>query len=401
MPRFSFSLFRIITVLFVLAGIDTATPDPSRSQVTRADSAAVLLNAAEAFQEQGRGEVAEALYRFIVQRYGDTWAGTRASEALLAAPAEGPDRNTQVELTVWATTFGAWLGVAIPGAFGADDPGPYGAGLLLGGPAGFFAGRAMARSRPYTPGQVRAITFGSFWGTWQGFGLMEILDLGQEEVCHLDLCTIEGPDGPDVFKAMVLGGLAGTVGGAILARKPIPAGVATAATLGASWGSWFGLAGGILADLEGDGLLASTLLAGDAALLGAALLAPGWNLSRNRARMISIAGVIGGLAGAGLDLLIQPDDEKVAIGVPLVGSIAGLAIGANLTSDMDQGSWGPRTGSTNSGGGEEMGGPLISLREGRWSVGVPMPFPAVHALERPNGIKFRTALGVTLFDSRF
>ncbi|MFH1763906.1 MAG: hypothetical protein ABIF09_06920 [Gemmatimonadota bacterium] len=392
---------RFVGVFLLLVSVGSSLPSSVEAQATRADSAAVLLNAARAFQSEGRWEVAEALFHYIGERYGDTGAGAQALAALQEAPGEGPGRNSQVELMVWATTYGAWLGVAIPGALGADDPGPYGAGLLLGGPAGFLGGRALARSRPLSEGQVRAITFGSAWGTWQGYGLMEVLDWGEEERCDLDLCYTSGRDGADIFKAFVVGGLAGTVTGAILSRKPIPSGVATAVNFGALWGSWFGLAGGVLADLEGDGLLTSTLLAGDAGLLATATMAPGWNMSQNRARLISIAGVLGGLAGAGLDLLIQPDDEKVAMGIPLAGSIVGLVVGAKSTSGRN-----PRVGSVSGdiGGDDEfqgVGSSLLRFQEGRFSFGVPAPFPTMMPVEGVRGVTFKPALGITLLDSRF
>jgi hypothetical protein len=359
------------------------------------------LTAAQAFQGEGRWEVAEAIFHYISERYGDTWAGAQAMEALVRRPEDAPNRTGQVELMVWATTYGAWLGVAIPGAFGADDPGPYGAGLLVGGPAGFLGGRALSRSRSLSDGQVRAITFGSLWGTWQGYGIMDALDWGEEEVCDFDYCYTEGPDGSDVFKAFVVGGLAGTVTGALLARKPIPMGVATAGSLGAFWGTWFGVAGGVLADLGGNQLLTTTLLAGDAGLVAGTIWARGRNVSRNRARLISIAGVIGGLAGAGLDLLVQPDDEKVAIALPLAGSITGLAVGARLTTEADPRGGSATGGQAGDGGSVEAGSSLLRFREGRFSFGVPTPFPTMMPVEGPRGFTFKPALGLTLLDSRF
>jgi len=388
-------------VSFLLASLFFAFPTATAAQATRADSAAVLLAAAEAFQAEGRWEVAEALFHYISERFGDTPAGAQAVAALGVLPEEQSNRSAQVELMVWSATYGAWLGIAIPGALGAQGPEPYGVGLLLGGPGGFLGGRALARSRALSEGQVRAITFGSLWGTWQGFGLMELMDWGEKERCDLDVCWVEGPDSKDVFKAFVVGGLAGTVTGALLARKPISRGVATAVNFGALWGSWFGLAGGILVDLEGDGVLASVLVGGNAALLATARLAPEWNISRNRARLISIAGVIGGLAGAGMDLIMQPDDEKVAIGIPLAASIAGLVIGASLTSDE-----GMRAGSDALALEAQdeipgMGAALLRFRDGRVNLGLPTPFPTILPVEGPRGLSFKPALGLTLLDARF
>ena len=234
-----------------------------------------------------------------------------------------------------------------------------------------------------------------------GYGLMEVLDLGVEEECYLDVCYVEDSSGENVLRALVAGGLAGTFTGAILARKPIPAGVATAANFGAFWGSWFGVAGGVLADLEGDGLLASTLIGGNAGLFGGAAFARRWDMSRNRARLVSIAGVIGGLAGGGLDLIVQPDDEKVAIGIPLAGSIAGLMVGARMTSAMDRPGFSASDIPGSTGGAAETGGSLIRLQDGRFSLGLPSPYPTLVPVENARGFSYKPALGLTLFDSRF
>ena len=388
-------------VFLLLASLSLGLPTAGAAQATRADSAAVLLQAARTFQSEGRIQVAEALFQYISERFGNTPAGAEAMAALRVLPEEGSDRTSQVELMVWATTYGAWLGVAIPGAFGADGPEAYGAGLLLGGPLGFLGGRALSRSRPLSDGQVRAITFGSLWGSWMGYGLMEVLDWGETEYCEFDYCYVEGPDGADVFKALVLGGLAGTVTGAVLARKPIPMGVATASSLGAFWGTWFGVAGGVLVGLENDPLLTSTLIGGNVGLLATAKMASGRRISRNRARLISIAGVIGGLAGAGVDLLVQPDGEKVAIGIPLAGSIVGLAVGAGLTSGMDDHGGSASAGLGDAEGFLDPGAPLLRLREGRLSFGFPSPFPTMVPVENARGFSYRPALGITLLDSRF
>jgi hypothetical protein len=403
MRWFAVPLSRTARVALLLTAPLLALPIGGEAQATRADSAAILLRAAEDLQDEGRTAVAEALLHYISERFGDTWAGSQAMAALRTLPEEGRARSSQVELMVWATTYGAWMGIAIPGAFGADGPEAYGAGLLLGAPLGFLGGRALARSRSLSEGQVRAITFGSLWGSWMGFGVMEVLDWGErDEICYDWGCEGGGDrDGSDVFKSFVVGGLAGTLAGSVLARKPIPSGVATSANFGALWGSWFGVAGGILADLEGDPLLTSTLIGGNTGLLVSALAARSWNMSRNRARLISIAGVIGGLAGAGLDLMIQPDGEKVAVGIPLAASIVGLAAGAGLTSRMDQrGAEGPSS-MDDDGDLPGLGNSLLRFHGGRLSLGVPSPFPTMVPVEGARGFSYRPALGVTLLRGRF
>jgi hypothetical protein len=395
-------MHRRLILPLLLACVLLGRPAETLGQVvSRADSAAVLLDAARSFEADGRWEVAEALFHRLTEQFGDTEAG-REARALLERPTpEGTSRSSQAELMVWSTTYGAWLGVAIPGALGADDPAPYGVGLLLGGPGGFLGGRALSRSMNLSEGQVRAITFGSLWGTWQGWGLLELMDWGEEEYCDWDVCWSDGPDGDDVLKAMVLGGLAGIGTGAFLAQKPIPSGVATTVNYGALWGTWFGFAGGVVADLEEDDLLASALLGGNAGLLYTAFRASDWNLSRPRARLISISGVIGLLGGFGLDLLMQPEEDKVAMGIPLLTSAGGLALGAVMTSDSRAGEGGMGRGRREAGGDGDPGTSLLQLRDGKFSLGTPAPFPTLLPVDGPRRFSYRPALGFNLFSSRF
>ena len=221
------------------------------------------------------------------------------------------------------------------------------------------------------------------------------------EVCDLDFCYVEDPDAETVFRAMIVGGLAGTGIGWLLSKKPISSGVATSANFGAFWGSWVGLAGGIITDLEGDGLLAATLLGGNAGLVTGAVAGSSMDLSRNRARLISIAGVIGGLAGAGLDLIVQPDDEKVAVAIPLLSSMAGLALGTAFTSDGPRSSDRGLPDDSDRGDGTGPGFSLVEVRNGAFRTQLPTPYLTPVALDTPRGTRWKPGLGVTLFHARF
>jgi len=366
-------------------------PPQPQSAPTRADSAAILLDAAVRLDRSGRSDAAGALYEMIIDRYGGTPAAGEARALLSRAPGGRSTRSGRVELQVWTTLYGLWLGVAVPAAFGADGPEPYGIGLLVGGPAGFLTGLGLARSRELTDGQARAITFGGTWGTWQGFGWASVFDWGDGYQCDVDLCVDSG-SAEEKFVAMIAGGLAGVGTGIILSRRPITSGVATSVSLGSMWGTWFGLATGVMADLEGDDLLAATLIGGNAGLVSAALIAHRAGMSRNRARLISIAGVVGGLAGGGIDLIVQPDNEKVGIAIPLIGSLAGLAVGTVTTRNFDRPAPEP---------GGDTDNALIRMNDGRWVVGAPMPTLVMRRAEL-NGRSVRVpALGLTLLSAKF
>ncbi|MCG6956446.1 MAG: hypothetical protein LJF04_10710 [Gemmatimonadetes bacterium] len=385
----------LATSALILTFVTLGGRSPVSAQMTARDSAAVLLGTAERFEQRGRADVADALYRYIAEHFAATPAAAQArARVRRASPAGSAVQGSgRVELQVWSTLYGLWLGVAVPGALGVDGPEPYGVGLLIGGPAGFLAGKGIARSRQITEGQARAITLGGSWGTWQGLGWTDVFDIGEGYTCDVDLCTDDGAT-EERFAGMIVGGLAGIGVGTVLSRRDISAGAATTVNFGALWGTWFGVAGGYLMDLEGDNLLAATLLGGDAGLLGAALMAPKWRMSRSHARLVSIYGVMGGLAGLGVDLIVQPDNDKAAMAVPLVGSIVGLMVGAGVTRDYDR----PET----PGPVEDLpGSALVRVRDGRVGMALPLPTPRRVTLEGARGRGTRTALGLTLLEMRF
>lgn len=392
---------RFLLLIAIVTALVGTRPSTAQGQLTPADSAAVLLDAARRFDASGEADIAEAIYRHILDRWRGTPAAAAAAERLRGFRTQGVEGSGKVELQVWTTLYGLWLGIAVPGALGADENEPYGVGLLLGGPAGFFGGRAIAGSRNLTEGQARAITFGGLWGGWQAYGWREVFDWGVTERCELspwtneEFCYTTEDTAEENFAAMIVGSLGGMAVGSWLANRPVSPGVATTVNFGALWGTWFGVASAVLMDLENDDLMAATLLGGNAGLAATMALAPGWNVSRNRARLVSIAGVIGGLGGAGVDLLVEPDDDKTAIAIPLAMSVAGLGIGAWATRDYDRDrvASAPPT--------EGPGGSLLSYRDGRWRLDAPVPFPVVLEGRGPRGPEPVPGLGVTLFRARF
>jgi hypothetical protein len=389
--RSEYVRYRWIALALGLASALLFTPLVVHGQ-TRADSAAVLLEAARRFQAQDRADIADALFAMILQRFGDTAAAEQVRQ-LRAAAASAGSRAGRVELQVFSTMYGLWLGVATPLMFGADDPEPYGAGLLLGGPIGFLAGRAYTRSRPLSEGQARAITLAGTWGTWQGFGWANALDWGvrTETICPFVPPCFENEtrdNEEELAAAAVAGGLAGILIGALISKKEITAGLASTVNYGSLWGTWVGFALASIADQEDDDLLTSTLIGGDVGLLATMVLGPGWRYSRPRARLISLGGVVGGLAGAGIDLLVQPDKDEVVFGIPLATSIAGLLFGAYATRNHDNPDVRPPGP-----------GALLQIEGKAVTVDMPVPYPTFVVDRR--GRRAVPAVGVMLVSARF
>ena len=370
------------------------------AQVSAADSAAVLVATAGDFEARGDVEVARALYEEVLRRYPNTPAAEVARTRLegLGAPGgptpAGParaatprDRRGDTEFRVWSTMYGLWLGVALPILADAQGSEPYGVGLLIGGPAGYLAGRAFSRSRSLSVGQARTVSWAGTWGTWQGLGWAHALNLGRDADC--DYC---GPAEESVVAAALSGGLAGLLAGGLISRADITEGAAASSYLGSLWGTWVGLAGATALDFDDVATWRSTLLVGNAGLLAGALAGRRFGLSSRRAHMISLGGLIGGFGGIGIVLIAEPSSSSEDVAIPLAGSLVGLGLGALFTRGLDETPEGASSGS---------GAPaLLNWSEGEFSAGLPLPFPATVPDPRREG-GLHTAWHVPLLNIRF
>ncbi|MBI3982936.1 MAG: hypothetical protein HY337_08500 [Gemmatimonadetes bacterium] len=378
-------------VLFIL-GLALG-PRPARAQATAADTAAVLLTAALRFDAQGDRRLAQALLALIARDYATSPAAAEAGNRLAALRQADRAESGRVELIVWGTTYGAWLGIGIPGMLEADEAAPYGAGLLLGAPVGFLAARAYGVSTSMSLGQARAIRWGGIWGSWQGAGWREVFDIGDGTETYCDpfsgFCStypVESDVAP--LTASVLGGLAGTVAGAVIARSAdITTGTSTLFETGSLWGLWYSGATAALLDVDGeDAVLTWLLLGGNAGLLTGALAGPKLGWSAGRARLVSITGVAGLIGGLGLDLLFEVDDDKAAIAIPMVTSVIGLGMGVSWTRDYD---------ARRRDFGGQMSNALFAVRDGRLGMAIPLPTPTLLPAGL-DGDRVRRAPGLSL-----
>jgi hypothetical protein len=135
-------------------------------------------------------------------------------------------------------------------------------------------------------------------------------------------------------------------------------------------------------------MLTGALIGGNIALAASAIMAPEWRLSESRARLISIGGVIGGLAGLGLLLIVQPEDEGTGAAFPVTGSAIGLIAGAQLTRNYDA-----RVNEGNDAGR----GALLNRQRGNWAMDLPEPSLRFQHVDG----KKHTSLYVPLLQARF
>lgn len=375
---------RKLLIPFLLAAAAYAPPEPLTAQVTRADTAQVMYRVAQDLMSRGRTDDAEQLLAIIQRRYADTEFGTLAANVLEGSVSDRQAQSGRTELVAWSTIYGASLGFLIPAALGANDAEPYGLGLLLGGPVGFGVSSSWATHHPVSSGQARAMTFGSWWGTWQALGWQQVLNLGDEERTDCfdtgngqECFTFHDESEQAPFTAMVLGGLTGlAVGTAIGQARPISSSSALITNFSAMWGTWFGTVLGVLTDRDNFNsfggtddhhVLTYSLVGGNLGLLAGAFGAPALGWTTGQAWTVHLAGVAGIVAGFGLDLLMSIEDERGILALPAITSGLALAVaGVSVRPGNSRGS---------SGGALQMS--MVDIADGDISLGIPAPMPTL------------------------
>lgn len=236
-------------------------------------------------------------------------AGARA---VLSEPESLIDVNGRTQAYIFSGYYGLWLSIAIPVAFDADNSEAYALSLLTVPAASILVANGVMKGRNVTRAEASLISAGGWLGTWQGLGWA---GLGEA-------------DGNAVVGVGVVGGLAGIgLAGMINRGTTLTTGQADLIGSGIWWGAWFGFLATVLADVDdGDDVLKSMLIGSDAFALGAGFGARNTTLSRRRVRFMNLGGILGGFAGAGVLLLVQPDDENSVAGILGATTIAGAWI---------------------------------------------------------------------------
>jgi len=385
----------------LLAVLLAAVPRPVAAQETRADTAAVLVATARRLAAAGERDIAASLLRYVIRWYGDTPVALDAARDLTATDRARAAGGGRLGFVVTSTLFGSWMGLAIPLAFEADDPAPYGVGLIAGPGLGLLGSLMYTKSYPITSGQAAAYRWSLLWLSWQAYVLRELTGLGDDQYCYDDgtggtACYDDTSSGVR-FAALVAGGAAGIGAGLALTRLPLAAGDVALVQDASAWGTAFGAAFSILTAPDGDpednAVFGWMAAAGNGALVGAIPLARAWRPSVGRVRLMTISGIAGGLVGLGIDLIANVDDEKTAVAIPTLGAAVGLAAGIVLTTGRDAG-----------GGGAPVPPDDRALFQlGRDpGFGVPLPEPrALPALAPDGRVGRQPALGFRVAELRF
>jgi hypothetical protein len=351
------------------------------AQQTRADTAAVLVQAARRLAAEGERDVAANLLRYIVRWYGDTPVAQDAARELAAVDRAHVAGNGRTSFVVTNTLLvGGGFGVLIPAMLGAEGPQAYGAGLILGPAAGLLGSLLYTRSYPITSGQAAAYRWSFVWLSWQSFLLWELADISSE-----------------VYSTLAIGGTVGIATGLGLTRFNLAAGDVALVQDASVWGTAYAAALSVLlapdADPDETTLFGVMAGVGNASLLASIPLARAWRPSVGRVRLITLSGVAGGLMGGGIDLLADVNDAKTAVLIPTIGSAIGLCLGTVLTSRRSVAEPAGFTDPTRSS--------LLQLGHDP-GIGLPLPEPRLlPSLTREGRIGWRPALGFRLAEVHF
>lgn len=236
---------------------------------------------------------------------------------------EPKDGYSRARLVTGQSLHGVALGVQACVIVGCDSARPRVALPTLGAGAGFGLSMWATSDRGVTRGHSSAINYGTLWGAWTGFNLLQISDGDNTEAAMAILMTSQ---------------LAGAGVGHLLARSQhLLSGDVRLVNAGAKWSLlYYALVTyGILdVDSPSDQQLAVEMLtvSGLGGLYGA-LVARRTPMSRGRVRLINASGIAGMLLGG--FFAVSTDTSNEAAVVTLLFTTGGLAAGTALSSDWD------------------------------------------------------------------
>ena len=308
--------------------------------------------------------------------YGQLAADKRKEVAILLRQPKPISGMSRAGLVGFGTLFTTWVGVGTLVLLDIEEPVPYGLVLIAGPLSGLIGSLSLTRDSELSDGQASLINLGGVWGIWQAVGAANLADASAKAT---------------VGASMAGGALGLALAGNIVRNRDISPGNATLINFGGVWGTWFSICGAMVArrrsNDNSDFILGSAMMGGNAGLLTMAAWSTKLSMSRARARLINIGGIIGTLYGLGANILLEIDsDDRTFWSLMGLGGICGLTAGAYLTRNYD----------TQTSYFTENGAGLLNLApaEKRWNLSFPTitvsPLSGVDS-QIPD-IEFRTSL---------
>lgn len=312
----------IVVALFLLQPVEA---DDTATRLKELEARLIYEAASQLVMDE---EYDKAIRRFdrIILQYPETkyarLAESKKSEvAILRLQPKPISGTSRASLVGFGTLFTTWLGAGTLILAGAEEPEPYGVALIAGSLSGLAGSLRLTRHIRLSDGQASLINFGGVWGVWQATSAALIADASDK----------------GTVGASMAGGIIGlALAGSIVKGRNIEPGDATMINFGGIWGTWFALCGAMLADLEdGDDILTYSMIGGDIGLFTVAALSSKLKVSRTRARLINIGGIVGTLYGLGTNVLFEIDSKRDFWNILGMGGVLGLAAGSFFTRDYD------------------------------------------------------------------
>lgn len=314
----------------------------------------------DAVEQMVDGEYDKALKRldWLISVYPETTHGQLATDkregvAILLQQPKPISSMSRAGLVGFGTIYTTWVGVGTLILLDVDEGGPYGLALIVGSVGGLLGSLSLTRESELSDGQASLITLGGTWGVWQAVAA----------------ANLANADGKLTVGASMAGGAIGlALASSIVRDRDISPGDATLINFGGIWGTWFSICGAMAArnrdQDNSDFILGSAMMGGNIGLSTMAIWSTKLNMSRARARLINIGGIVGTLYGLGASILldIEPEDRSFW-SLMGIGGMVGLTAGSYFTRNYDT----PESYFTESGVG------LLNLEtaEKRWDLSLP------------------------------
>jgi hypothetical protein len=259
-------------------------------------------------------------------------------------------------LVLWSSLYGIWYGVATDILFDIDGDRAVILPPLVGMAAGLGISLAATRDMHLTVGEAWTIITGLDYGTFNGALWAGGLDMSDKAIVGTAMATSIAATSVGLLVANARSPSAGSIE---LVRSSL---------LWSTIGGFLGTAA-LAPDVTAQSALKITAAAMDVGLIIGVALASSYDLSRNRVLIIDAGALTGGLTGLGVAWLAAGSSGEQALpGAALGGMLAGIAIAAYATRDLDD---------ERDLRARRPGYPALVARDadGRWGLGAPGAVP--------------------------